>query len=100
MTYHGLRCGLAGNDRSRGGYGGARWGEALGRWVCATGQGGVCGHCRSTLRRELFHCLTEAKTKLCGAVARPDAARELLGGAKSLCRERLFAKDFIGRGAG
>ena len=88
---------MARDDRNRGGFGGARSGGALRRWVSSTGQRVVCGHCRGTRRREVCCRLAETKTKLFGAVVRSDAAQKLRRDMDSGRCVWFVAENFIGR---
>jgi hypothetical protein len=83
--------------------GGARGGEALGSGVGSTGLRLVCGHRLGTLRRERLDCTSELLIKPSdGAIARfvtrisRLAPQTLRRGVNSRCRERFFAKNFIG----
>src|SRR5580698_2984768 len=60
-------------------------------------RGVVCGHRLGTRRRETLDCLSETITKVYAAAAPSGAARKLQCSANALCRERILARDFIGR---
>jgi hypothetical protein len=90
--------------------GGAWWGEAPETGVGATGRRDVCGHRRSTPLRERFDGTCELQTKPGGDEIPRFATRNSSfttlksrftpktsrRGVNSRCRERFFAKNFIG----
>src|SRR5579859_4178013 len=100
MTYHPAKSGFYCHRRNCGGWGGARWGEALGRCVVPTGLRVFCGHRLSTRRRVIFDCLSRPETKADGDRAATYVALQLGRDLNSRRRERFFAKNFIGRAAG